>query len=106
MIQSYDCLADITCIERGQGLNNAMKDASDLVDAFKRAFSGTCTLHDAITTYEQEMRPRGSKEVALSYEQAVKARDQSTILDSPIFRLGWKRDASDSVVRSAEAVKG
>ncbi|WPH01317.1 putative monooxygenase, protein [Acrodontium crateriforme] len=92
--------------QRGQGLNNAMKDASDLVDAFKIAISGECTLQEAITGYEHEMKPRGSKEVALSYEQAVKARDQSTILDSPIFKLGWKRDASSHAVRTAETVEG
>ena len=38
------------------------------------------------------MKPRGAKEVALSLEQALKARDRNTIKDSPLFKLGWQRD--------------
>lgn len=81
--------------ERGQGLNNAIKDASDLVDAIKAVVAGEKSLGDAITAYEAEMKPRGAKEVALSLEQALKARDMSTIKDSPIFKVGWKRDKED-----------
>ncbi|KAM3067369.1 hypothetical protein ACMFMF_009860 [Clarireedia jacksonii] len=77
--------------QRGQGLNNAIKDASDIVDAIKAVKAGATTLGEAITAYEAEMKPRGAKEVALSLEQALKARDKDTIKDSPIFKLGWQR---------------
>ena len=37
------------------------------------------------------MKPRGAKEVALSLEQALKARDKDTIKDSPLLKLGWQQ---------------
>ncbi|CAI6237290.1 unnamed protein product [Periconia digitata] len=77
--------------QRGQGLNNAIKDASDLVDAIKAVLAGQKSLGHAIAEYEAEMKPRGAKEVALSLEQALKAKDMSTLKDSPIFKVGWKR---------------
>ncbi|KAF1360042.1 hypothetical protein EJ07DRAFT_177929 [Lizonia empirigonia] len=43
--------------ERGQGLNNAIKDAFDLVDAIKAAVAGEQSLEEAITDYEAEMKP-------------------------------------------------
>ena len=78
-------------IDRGQGLNNALKDASDVVDATKAAVSGTQSLSDAITAYEDEMRPRGATEVALSFEQAQKSATKD-LLDSPIFKMGHSRN--------------
>jgi hypothetical protein len=87
--------------ERGQGLNNAIKDASDLVDAIKAVVVGQKSLDNAITAYEAEMKPRGAKEVALSLEQALKAREMSTIRDSPIFKVGWQRGREDVVEPAA-----
>jgi 2-polyprenyl-6-methoxyphenol hydroxylase-like FAD-dependent oxidoreductase len=84
-------LIEYFCTERGQGLNNAIKDASDIVDAIKAATAGETTQREAITTYEAEMKPRGAKEVELSLEQALKARDANTIKDSPLFKHGWQR---------------
>ncbi|KAK3645381.1 hypothetical protein LTR56_009108 [Elasticomyces elasticus] len=76
---------------RGQGLNNAIKDASDLVDAIKLVVSGEQSLGDLITAYEEEMRPRGAKDVALSLEQAEKSRDWDRLMSSPIFQVGFSR---------------
>jgi hypothetical protein len=56
---------------------------------------------DAITEYESEMKPRGAKEVALSLEQALKARDQNTLKDSPLFKQGWKRATVDAALPTA-----
>jgi hypothetical protein len=61
------------------------------------------TLEDSITAYEAEMKPRGAKEVALSLEQALMARDKDTIKDSPIFRHGWQRGNADAVVETSSA---
>lgn len=68
-----------------------MKDASDLVDAIAASLSGRQTLQQAITTYEDEMRPRGAKEVALSYEQAMKSKDWGKWSVSPLSRVGHRR---------------
>ncbi|KAK4543969.1 hypothetical protein LTR36_004743 [Oleoguttula mirabilis] len=76
---------------RGQGLNNAMRDASDLVDAVKLAVCGKQTLAEVVTAYEAEMRPRGAREVALSLEQARKTRDWETVMEGPVFKQGYRR---------------
>lgn len=76
---------------RGQGLNNAVKDASDLVDAIEAAVNGAKTLEEAVTAYEEEMRPRGAKEVALSLEQAKASKNVETWKQSSISRFGHKR---------------
>ncbi|KAF2483759.1 putative monooxygenase [Neohortaea acidophila] len=76
---------------RGQGLNNALKDASDLVDAIKAAVaSGSSDLSEGITVYEEEMRARGTKEVDLSYEAWMTTRNKKTF-DSPLFKFGYTR---------------
>ncbi|KAK2614016.1 hypothetical protein N8I77_000877 [Diaporthe amygdali] len=77
--------------QRGQGLNNALQDAAHLVDAIKSVLiTQQHTLKDAIDAYENEMKPRGSREVHLSLEQARKASSSKAIKESPIFKIGWK----------------
>lgn len=58
--------------------------------------SGDKTLGQAITAYEAEMKPRGAKEVALSLDQALKARDLNMIKESPIFKHGWQQGKSEN----------
>ncbi|KAF2170151.1 hypothetical protein M409DRAFT_19757 [Zasmidium cellare ATCC 36951] len=76
---------------RGQGLNNAVKDASDLVDAIQAAATGSKSLSEAVTAYEAEMKPRGAKEVALSLEQAKSSRNVETWKESAMARVGHSR---------------
>ena len=73
-----------------------MRDASDLVDAIQAIVSGKKTPAHTITAYEDEMKPRGATEVALSLEQALKARDRSTIKESPLFKMGWQQGHTSS----------
>lgn len=75
--------------DRGQGLNNAMADARFLVDAVVSVVNDKkTTLGEAVTAYEDEMRPRGAKEVKLTYAQAVASRDFDKVYNSPIFTVG------------------
>lgn len=75
--------------DRGQGLNNAMADARLLVDAIISAVvEKKSTLGEAVTAYDDEMRPRGAKEVKLSYSQALATRDFNSVANSPIFKVG------------------
>lgn len=76
---------------RGQGLNNAVKDASDLVDAIQAAVTATKSLHEAVTAYEEEMKPRGVKEVDMSLEQAKASRKVETWKESSVYRFGHGR---------------
>jgi len=48
--------------DRGQGLNDAMKDAAEIVAAIEGAYAGNKSLKDAIHAYEAEMIPRGAEE--------------------------------------------
>ncbi|KAI9648874.1 hypothetical protein NHQ30_003515 [Ciborinia camelliae] len=73
-----------------------MVDASDIVDAIKAVRFDGIALEQAIATYESEMKPRGVKEVGLSLEQALKARDISTLKESPVFKIGWQRGAAET----------
>lgn len=73
---------------RGQGLNHAVADAHYLVDAIISVTHAERTLEEAITAYEAEMRPRGTKEVALSFQQAEMTREQDTWKKSPLAEIG------------------
>ncbi|KAF7197724.1 FAD-dependent monooxygenase cctM [Pseudocercospora fuligena] len=75
---------------RGQGFNNAVKDASDVVDAIVAVRDGKMTLKEAITAYEEEMRPRGAEEVRLSLLQAESSRN-GNIMESPMFKTGHQK---------------
>ncbi|KAI4598369.1 hypothetical protein KJ359_002778 [Pestalotiopsis sp. 9143b] len=79
--------------DRGQGLNNALADADYIVSALKTAvLDKTCSLQKAVSAYEDELRPRGGKEVELSLEQALRSKDvRSMAKDAPIFRVGHAR---------------
>lgn len=78
--------------DRGQGLNNAMADARLLVDAIISAvIDKKATLSEAITTYDDEMRPRGAKEVKLTYSQALASRDFNNVANSPVFKVGYAK---------------
>ena len=75
--------------DRGQGLNNAMKDASDIVDALTAVYTGKRALVDAIDAYEAEMIPRGAKEVGLSAELAGKRK--SARYEDDVVRMGLRQ---------------
>lgn len=80
-----------------------MKDAANLVDAIKAAlFTREITLKDAIDAYEGEMKPRGTREVNLSLEQARKASNSKAIKDSPIFKIGWKPGEIENAGKQGE----
>lgn len=80
-----------------------MKDAANLVDAIKAALvTRETTLKDAIDAYESEMKPRGTREVNLSLEQARKASNSKAIKDSPIFKIGWKPGDMENAGKQGE----
>lgn len=76
-----------------------MKDAADIVDAIKLAVSGQRTLAEAVSAYEEEMRPRGTKEVQMSLEQAEKSRP-AALHDSPLFKTGHQKYDPGTLSRS------
>lgn len=81
-----------------------MQDAAEIVDAVKLAFSGVSTLKEAISAYEESMRPRGARDVALSLETAKKLL-VSDLKDSPMFKVGLQKMNGETVVAVPEAVQ-
>ena len=69
-----------------------MQDASNLVDALTDS-AARADLKKAIDAYEAEMRERASKEVHISKEQATKVSDWKTLMDTPMVRMGMKKQA-------------
>jgi len=77
----------LTChVDRGQGLNNAIQDAANLVSAIKSIVLGGEDLEKAIMAYDKEMIDRGGAEVNLSLTQTLRAHDWDKFIDSPLMK--------------------
>jgi hypothetical protein len=63
-----------TTLDRGQGLNNAVNDASELVDALTAVYKGQKCLEEAVGSSQAEMIPRGAN-IRLTQLVAEKRRD-------------------------------
>ena len=74
--------------DRGQGLNNALQDASNFVSAIKQAASGEKSLADAVSDYDKEVLERGSLEMKISLQQTMFIHDWSKLKDSPMVTMG------------------
>ena len=75
-----------------------MQDASNLVDALANS-AARADLGKAIDAYEAEMRERATKEVHISKEQATKVSDWKTFMDTPMIRLGMKKQADEGAAK-------
>lgn len=74
---------------RGQGLNNAIMDAAMVVQAIRDVVDGK-SLEEAVQEYEDEMRPRGTKEVETTLDTMV-TQWQRDLKKSPLFTIGFNR---------------
>ncbi|KAK6435283.1 hypothetical protein LTR95_008529 [Oleoguttula sp. CCFEE 5521] len=73
---------------RGQGLNNCIRDAREVVTRMVRHVDGEISLSDAVAEYESEMLDRGAAEVRTSMEQSLKCHNWETFQDSPVMKIG------------------
>ncbi|KAK1849775.1 hypothetical protein CCHR01_07593 [Colletotrichum chrysophilum] len=78
------------CPFRGQGLNNALQDAGNLVKAITAVKEGRQTLAAAIDEYDAEVYQRGKREIEISEESMFGLHHYSAIKGSPIDRMGLK----------------
>ncbi|KAI8235454.1 hypothetical protein K4K55_004263 [Colletotrichum sp. SAR 10_96] len=78
------------CPFRGQGLNNALQDAGNLVKAITAVQEGRQTLAAAIDAYDAEVYQRGKREIEISEESMFGLHHYSAIKGSPIDRMGLK----------------
>lgn len=76
------------CIDRGQGLNNAIHDAARLGSALKEVCQEGTPLVDAIDVYEKEVVARGHEAVISSGQNSMMVTDWNQLKESPIFKVG------------------
>jgi flavin-dependent dehydrogenase len=80
--------AHAVTFHRGQGGNNALKDAERFVAAMAKIKSGSKTLKEAVDAYDSEMLHRGTAEVEMSSSQTHAFHDYKAFLNSPLMKHG------------------
>lgn len=75
---------------RGQGGNNALKDAERFVNAMRQVKSKEKTPKEALHEYDTELFQRGAAEVDMSSKQTHAFHDYDAFLQSPIMKHGIK----------------
>lgn len=84
--------------DRGQGLNNAITDAADLLQHLRNMKEPTALeLAAAVKRYEAELVLRGNEAVLASNENTNAVHNWATMMDSPLFK--------DGVVKEGDRVK-
>lgn len=81
---------------RGQGGNNALRDAERFVAAIIEIKNGSRTLKAAVDAYDKDVWERGASEVEMSSMQTHAFHDYEAFLNSPIMKHGI-RPTSTSV---------
>jgi hypothetical protein len=90
--------------DRGQGLNNAITDAADLLSYLRQMKAHTPSeLAIAAHKYEEALWSRGHEAVMASHENTMAVHDWSTMLQSPLFSAGLAKEGDgvkvDAVAR-------
>jgi 2-polyprenyl-6-methoxyphenol hydroxylase-like FAD-dependent oxidoreductase len=78
-------------VERGQGLNSAIKDASELVNQIVDSVQLKKTKTEAIDAYEEEMITRAGTEVRLSSENTRMVHVWDEVMQSPLISKGFSK---------------
>ncbi|KPI37992.1 uncharacterized protein AB675_3133 [Cyphellophora attinorum] len=79
---------------RGQGGNNALRDAERFVGAMVEVKEGLRSLKDAVDAYDQDVFERGLNEVDMSSKQTHAFHDYKAFLQSPLMKHGIKPTAN------------
>jgi len=79
--------------DRGQGLNNAVTDAADLLQHLRNMKEHTpIELAAAVKRYEAELIPRGNEAVFASNENTNAVHNWATMMESPLFKYGPSKE--------------
>ncbi|KAJ8070310.1 hypothetical protein OCU04_000690 [Sclerotinia nivalis] len=73
---------------RGQGLNNAIQDAANYVEAIKKIKEGKISSIEAISAYDIEVFARGKLEINISAASAVAVHDIDSFKQGPLYKIG------------------
>ncbi|KAF2713405.1 FAD/NAD(P)-binding domain-containing protein [Pleomassaria siparia CBS 279.74] len=82
---------------RGQGLNNALQDASNFVAVVTEAAKGDVGLAEAMDGYDKEVLERGSLEMKISLRQTMFIHNWETLMQSPMVKMGMHQAKKDDV---------
>jgi 2-polyprenyl-6-methoxyphenol hydroxylase-like FAD-dependent oxidoreductase len=86
----FETKANMT-VERGQSLNSAIKDASELVNQIVDFVQSKKTRKEAIDAYEEEMITRTGTEVRLSSENTRMVHVWDEVMQSPLISKGFSK---------------
>ncbi|KAL5114327.1 hypothetical protein ACEQ8H_007802 [Pleosporales sp. CAS-2024a] len=75
---------------RGQGLNNALQDASNFVAAMIKVRDGA-SLDKVVDAYDSEVLERGTQEMGISLQQTLFVHDWNTLMQSPMVKIGMRQ---------------
>jgi 2-polyprenyl-6-methoxyphenol hydroxylase-like FAD-dependent oxidoreductase len=76
---------------RGQGLNNALLDASSMVEMMRKVVFGGEELEACVGKYDEEVLARGKEEMAVSLKQTMFIHDWETLMESPMVKIGMRQ---------------
>ena len=89
---SFSITLTMLHIDRGQGLNNAITDAAELLVQLRSMKMQThAELAAAVRRYETDLWPRGEEAVLASLENTIAVHDWTTMMQSPLFTAGVAR---------------
>ncbi|KAF9870872.1 hypothetical protein CkaCkLH20_11544 [Colletotrichum karsti] len=78
------------CPFRGQGLNNALQDAGNLVNALVAVQQGAKSMAAAIDSYDAEVYARGKREIETSEESMYGLHHYDAVKSSPLNNIGLR----------------
>ncbi|TAQ84888.1 hypothetical protein B7494_g6786 [Chlorociboria aeruginascens] len=80
---------------RGQGLNNCINDAGNLVQLLVEVKNGIKSIYAALTAYGEEVVKRGAAEVELSMKQTMMVHDWENFMESPAMKIGLMKNTAE-----------
>lgn len=81
-------------LDRGQGVNNAIQDASTYVEAMKKIGDGAA-MAEVMAAYDEEILERGKREIALSIPQTIASHSVKIFANGPLAKIGLKQKADE-----------
>ena len=92
---------------RGQGLNNCLNDAYNLVTGLIEVSKGEKDIDKFLTAYGDEVVDRGAAEVATSKKQSMMVHEWEMFMSSPLMKIGTDPISlpKASATETVEAVK-
>jgi 2-polyprenyl-6-methoxyphenol hydroxylase-like FAD-dependent oxidoreductase len=79
--------------DRGQGLNNAINDAAQLIQQLRDIdHTSPSAIAAAVTRYDEEVQQRGKKAVLSSLENSMMVHDWDRLKESAVFTRGMQKD--------------